>query len=174
MQLSGPLKIIQYSLGDTQEYWERKTTCWGERWGRGWGRGANSYDRKKALFSIHLSVLSDLECEGILGKTLLRTNKAGFCYLQRARIMLQRGRGGDEAKIMYNTLAIAHACRKAGSRFDSRLGTSEAESIYIFIEDQDFFWTYHSAACPPPSPPPLPWTSWLSSSAFLCVAGRAY
>ncbi len=64
-------------------------------------RGANSYYRKKAWFSLYLSSLSDLECDDILGKSLLRTNKAGFCYLQRARIMLQRGRGGDDAKIMY-------------------------------------------------------------------------
>ncbi len=40
--------------GDTQEDWERETTCWRDK-GEGGGRGAESIDCKKALFSINQS-----------------------------------------------------------------------------------------------------------------------
>ncbi len=49
------------STGDTQEDWERETTCWRETGGRGWeGKVAKLYDRKKAWPSINYSILSDV------------------------------------------------------------------------------------------------------------------
>ncbi len=47
------------STCDTQEDWERETTCWRERgkeWGLSWG--AKSYDGEKAWSSINHSILS--------------------------------------------------------------------------------------------------------------------
>ncbi len=49
-----PLKSVRVATGDTQEDWERETTCWRE----GDGRGAELYARKKASFSINRSKLS--------------------------------------------------------------------------------------------------------------------
>ncbi len=38
--------------GNTQEDWERETTCWRKKRGEGGGRGAKSYDGKKTSSSI--------------------------------------------------------------------------------------------------------------------------
>ncbi len=48
------------STGDTQEDWERETTCWRDR-GEGGGRKAESCDRKKkkAWSSINQLIISD-------------------------------------------------------------------------------------------------------------------
>ncbi len=45
------------STGDTQEDWERETTCSRER-GEGGGRGTESFDRKEAWASTNHSILS--------------------------------------------------------------------------------------------------------------------
>ncbi len=45
------------STGDTQEDWERETSCWRKR-GKGGGRADESYDRKQAWSPIIHSILS--------------------------------------------------------------------------------------------------------------------
>ncbi len=45
--LSSPYPTVS-STGDTQEDWDRETTCWRERGGMGWG-GAQSYDGRESL-----------------------------------------------------------------------------------------------------------------------------
>ncbi len=50
------------SAGDTQEDWERETTCWRERGGCG---GAKSYDGEKAWSSINHSILSGPTCDEV-------------------------------------------------------------------------------------------------------------
>ncbi len=53
-----PLPSVS-SNGDTQEDWERETTCWGERV-EGGGRGAKSYDRKESWSSTNFLILSGI------------------------------------------------------------------------------------------------------------------
>ncbi len=51
---------LESSTGDTQEDWERETTCWRERGDEG-GGGAKSYDGEKVWSSINHSILSGVQ-----------------------------------------------------------------------------------------------------------------
>ncbi len=68
------------SIGDTQEDWERETTCCGERGVGGSGRGAELYDhRKKAWPSINHSILSGFDDSPLSPIVIAVTDSSLYC-----------------------------------------------------------------------------------------------
>jgi len=146
----------------------------GERGDRG-GRGANSYDRKKALFSIGTSFSSLWFRVWRNPKINSAENKQGWILLSskgKNHVTKRHGRGWCKDYVQL----IHCACLPKG-RFSVRFSAGYLrgrECFYIFIEDQAFLRTYHSATCPLPSSFSRDQVDFLPRSSCMCVAGRAY